>query len=164
MHMPSLRLNTSHLADGEAEAAKLSRRAVELEGHAQGLAAAEQQPASASAAAAPAAQLRSGTAEIAAPGFSGISKGQLKSGHRSSGVTTARSAAARHGQVVWALVKGWPLWPAVVLTEEQMEDVLIPAARGRLDKGDCYCTKCHCQFSHLFHHLPYQSLCCSILA
>ena len=75
-------------------------------------------------------------AETAAPGFCGNSKGQLKSKSRSSAAATG-PAAALHGQVVWALVKGWPLWPAVVLTEEQMEDVLIPAARGGLKKGDC---------------------------
>ena len=133
----SLRSKCSNLADREAEAAKLSRRAAELERHAQGLAAAEQQPASASLAAAPAAQLRSGMAEPPAPGFSGISTSQLKGRNRSGGATAARPAAALHGQVVWALVKGWPLWPAVVLTEEQMEDALISAAKGRLDKGDC---------------------------
>ena len=132
-----MRLQCSRLADREAEAAKLSRRAAELERHAQGLAAAEQQPASASLAATPAVPLRPGMAETAAPGFSGISAGQPKSKNRSSAATTARPAAGLHGQVVWALVKGWPLWPAVVLTEEQMEDVLIPAARGRLNKGDC---------------------------
>ena len=142
-----LRLKCSHLADREAEAAKLFRRAAELEKHAQELAAAEQQPASASLAAAPAAPLSSGMAETAASGVSGISKGQLKSRNRSSAATTARPAAALHGQVVWALVKGWPLWPAVVLTEEQMDDVLIPAATGRLNKGDC--TKDNSENSHL---------------
>ena len=87
-------------------------------------------------------------AQTVGPGFSGVSKGQLKRRNRSGAATAARPAAALHGQVVWALVKGWPLWPAVVLTEEQMEDVLIPAARGRVNKGDCI--KHNSQLSPLF--------------
>lgn len=39
------------------------------------------------------------------------------------------------GLVVWGTVKGWPPWPAIVLTQEEMDVAGVIGQRGNLLKG-----------------------------
>lgn len=49
---------------------------------------------------------------------------------------TAREAAqTAPGLVVWGTVKGWPPWPAIVLTEEEMDVAGVVGQRGTIVKG-----------------------------
>ena len=42
---------------------------------------------------------------------------------------------AAPGMVVWGLVKGWPPWPAIVLTEEEMDVAGVLGKQGHILKG-----------------------------
>ena len=39
------------------------------------------------------------------------------------------------GLVVWGLTKGWPAWPALVITEEEIEVADVQGNRKNLQKG-----------------------------
>jgi hypothetical protein len=50
--------------------------------------------------------------------------------------TAAATAAFVAGTVVWARVKGWPAWPALVMTHEDALNVRVPGAAG-VPSGIC---------------------------
>lgn len=41
----------------------------------------------------------------------------------------------KQGLVVWGLTKGWPAWPALVITEEEIEVADVQGSRKNLQKG-----------------------------
>ena len=58
---------------------------------------------------------------------------QLAAEHQAQGEGSAAAAAEAAaaflpGTVVWAAVKGWPAWPALVTTHEDANNVGVPGA------------------------------------
>ena len=60
-------------------------------------------------------------------------KGKLKDTEQQN--LLAEEQGKVQGLVVWGLTKGWPAWPALVITEEEIEVADVQGSRKNLQKG-----------------------------
>lgn len=57
-------------------------------------------------------------------------------------------AQAAPGMVVWGTVKGWPPWPAIVLTDEEMDVAGVLGKHGHILKGGIVSLVCQAMMCH----------------
>ena len=75
-------------------------------------------------------------------------KGKLKDTEQQD--LSAEGQGKVQGLVVWGLTKGWPAWPALVITEEEIEVADVQGSRKNLQKG---AGRAAVHTAHLYAHI-----------